>query len=888
LLEMVKWEPLIRRFGFAENVNALPALIDCPFCGGVKTNTLYPDPFYSSVWFHCNNCKAAGDPIMLVAKKMNEDIRKTAFNLKAVDLIEPYFYFTAALDIYQYKCYKAQLKHNAFWEKCRTSDLIFTSADIRAICEKLGIATPKDAASWQRGMGRLIGFATKEDAEAATAPPKMHEEEDPTEYKRHSGEYRTFVGKHWQKVVVVPFFDLPGRIREFKFISLHEGKLVYANKVLHHRKIHQKSASLSFFDQIVKHTAHEDLVVLDTLEAAIRLHAKQLREGKPLLPVVSIADLSQLDFLKALFPFKFTLCNPKLGIETFPAIKASKSRVYVDGGSDTVLARTSSSVWLDAVRSGSKDWKQVLEDWLGTVRLPEQQATVGNIEFTSGDLQDIQSGVYPRIYSTLESLDKHNRRVVTVMGEKFYQTSEGWLLMQEHSIVSAAIVVIQAIFNDREGKEKIAGYVQYKDKRYSFFKFAQELKDSGIDFIQGVLVEHTITGVDTDRRFSRFLYDIAVAFHTPRVVHVSDNFGWSSSEQVFRFKGFSISIDGELVLDEMAVLQKTVAPGSNILPPDDLSKPTLSDFLAVTDDAPMNSTFWLLAAYTARAVLGPAIGLNPMPCFFSTAKQSEELIHKICSWLGIVEEDGEKFSDSSRRWPMLLPSNHRRRLKNSFEVWLVADAKPNCLIELKPQEVAMVRLLKNYTVMNLDASLRGLNNIASYPKMLPHFLLWALQTHGLKLPPRENTLLSVLERMKEWLRVNGCENTTALDAAEERISIDDNNSTETMLECLAGICRQLVQAKELRSGLSFVNNVWLKDKHVLIDKAKILKTYQEIGFKFIDHLEIGDRLRDMFLPEHCPADRWIVSREWWDEQVVEYVQNIEANRPIKRRRPKRA
>lgn len=826
---------------------------------------------------------------MLASKKLGTDIRTTAFTLKAQNLIDDYYYFTAALDIYQYKVNKAHIKHNAFWEKCKTSDLLFTSTDVRGICDKLGIAIPRDARSWQNGMGKLIGFASREACEAGTAPPKMHEEDDPCEYTRHSGDYRSFIGKHWKNVVVVPFFDMPGRIREFKFIGMHEGRLVYANKILHHRKIHQKSAALAFFDQIVKDSSHEDLVVTDTLETAIRLHAKQMKEGKSLLPIVSVADFNQLDFLKSLFPFKFTLCNPKLGIETFPAIKASKSKVYVETNANTVLAKNSTNVWLDVVRNSAKDWKQVLEDWLATVRRPEGQAALGNMEFNSSDLAEIDSGHYPNILDIFKDLDKHNRRIVTVMGEKFYQTNEGWILLTDHNIVSDTVIVIEAIFKDTDNKEKIAGYALHKGTKHPFFKPAAEFKDRGGEFIRDVMSDNGIVSVHIDKRYTKFFYDISLSFHTPRVVHVSDNFGWNASEQLFRFKGFSIALDGKVTLDEMTTLQKTQAPGANILPPDETTKPTLSDFLAVTATHETGSTFWLLAAYSVRSLLAPVLGLQPMPCFFYSSKGSEEMVHRICDALSIVEVDGSRYSDKGRNWPMLLVSTCRKRLKSSFELWVAADEKPNCLIELKQQELHPVRLLANYPVFRLDGTLDGNSNMPSYRKMVSHFVVWMLSKHGLKLPDRGDTLKAILDLMREWLRENECQKLDVIDQAEEKIKIGADNSLETLMDCLGGICRTLVKNKTLSVGLTFINNVWLRDeKYVLLDKAKILKVYEELGFRLIDSLEVGDKLRSTYADSNCPEDRWPVPRSWWEDDIVYQVQFQEANRPIKRRRPKRA
>jgi hypothetical protein len=178
--------------------------------------------------------------------------------------------------------------------------------------------------------------------------------------------------------------------------------------------------------------------------------------------------------------------------------------------------------------------------------------------------------------------------------------------------------------------------------------------------------------------------------------------------------------------------------------------------------------------------------------------------------------------------------------------------------------------------------------MAAYRKVIPHFMVWMLSKHGLKLPDRGDIMKSILDLMRQWLIENNCADPKVFDKAEEKISIGPDGSLEVLMECLSGVCRTLVKNKTLSVGLSFINNVWLKDdKYVLIEKTKILRVYEELGFRLIDSLEIGDKLRAAYPDSKCPEDRWPVPRSWWDD-VVYQVQFQEANRKIKRRRPKRA
>lgn len=827
---------------------------------------------------------------MLAEKALGLETREAVMNLKAYGIVQPSYYFKQALDAYQYKCSKAHHKYWDFWQKARKSELIYKCSELRATCAKLEIQPPKNPQGWLDGLGQLIGFATKEEAEDGIVMPKMYD--DSEEIRKQTGPYRTFVGKHWKNVIVIPMFDMPGRIREFRFIGLNEGKLVQASKFLHHKHTHQKSPALAFFDQIIKYTTHSKVLVMDDLITALKLQARNIKDGKGILPIAA-ADSSQFDLLKSFPTINFTIFNPALNIEVFPKIKQSGSKVFIDSPGESSLGlinKLKTDKWLAHITENSKDWKTALEEWLPSVRQPQRAAAIGNLELSALEISELQRQNYPVINEELENIHKKIGTVVVALGKQFYERTDGWVALPDHEIISPATVRVEAIFRTNDGKERLAGYVSYGDVKYKFVKPINELKDKGCDFISSILKDAGVSVSGLDTRYDGYIYELALAFSKPRIVNLHDDFGWDEGSRSFRFKSFSISHDGEVAFNELSAISIDYSAGVAINPPIETDKLTLTDFLKLSRSNNVNESFWLLVAYTLRCIIGSAVGLKPFQCFYYSNAATNEVIHRLCEILGI-SDDGYRFDTPKKKWPAAMFQNTRRKLKKSFEVWLTMDEKPNCLIEVRPDELHSLRLIKNYPVFKLDGETENEETVVLYKRVLTQFMAWSLKTHGLNRLASSSDgdlIFGIIHSLKDWLIANGCSDTSVFNGAADRISLLDDDTRDTALECFAVICRNLYKNKIISAGKTFLDEVWVKENSVLVLKKKILKFYRELGFSLVGASILDDKLGGLCPGEACPEDRWALPKSWWEQDVLQYLQNIEDNKPIKRRKPKNA
>lgn len=863
----------MRKLNLTTSINALPTLLDCPFCNCKKRMVLYPDPFYKGQWFHCKECRKSGDMLNLAASIWEVEEKVAAKNMVVRGIIPEYYYFDEALEIYQYRCLNARNRHNQFWENCKSSKLMFESSEIRCILRDLGIQVPTDLDSWRKGMGRLLGLSTKREAEAAIA--NSHGFEDKKTPAKLTGEYRSFIGK-WNDVVVIPYFDLPGRIREFMFVGYDNGKLQYAHKVLNHKKNSVKTTSLAFFDQVLEDNQDEIIVTSDLL-MAIRMHARYAREQRKILPVTVIADPFSTQFLKELSLYNFTLSEPKLTCDTFKALKANNVKIALDADNpiqkESLIHKYSPKAWIDKVKSSSKTYMQVLEDWLPTVNKIEAQATVGTIDFTAEEIGKIDSQQYPNIYKVICDLPNLTGRIAKIHNDEYYESEEGWFLKKTNRLISSARVRINAIMKSKS-KVRLFGKIIYKDKTYDFIDSKGELEKTAAKFIARILLDNGVKCVGVDRKYNGEIYQLAMIFSETRIVDEDSIVGWSKKSNEFKLCNFSINRFGDVTISayKMKRLTNFSTAYLNVSTDTHLSNASLYTLNKT------NSSFWALAASITSAVISPAIGssVKRFAYFGDTASVADI----VCGWLGSVTKNFKRPVEKEDSWPCVFTVSARSEVRESFGSWFLSRLKPSCLVEVEEIEAYIMRLIQPWTILHLEFGNQVQPNNETAQCVVPDFLIWMLKNIGFELPPAKSLALSVLAAMRMWVKSQGVDD-KIFDESEKLFEVTDSDGDAGILKCFGKICQYALENNFLTENsdpnrdriLSQQSGVVLTPNFAHIHRKRFIDIIRNEGFKMVDCLDIESALSTTWLTHPSATEQsdeyWSVSRSWWEATVQE-------------------
>jgi len=105
---------------------------------------------------------------------------------------------------------------NALWNKARETLPRTASPTVRGLRERFRLASPMPLSRWDAGPGNMVGAATHLGVEKVFCPKSVYG-------GRCNSVARTFTGRGWGDLLVVPHHDLPGRVCGFLFVG-RQGK----------------------------------------------------------------------------------------------------------------------------------------------------------------------------------------------------------------------------------------------------------------------------------------------------------------------------------------------------------------------------------------------------------------------------------------------------------------------------------------------------------------------------------------------------------------------------------------------------------------------------------------------------------------------------------------
>ena len=828
--------------------------------------TIYPDSFYKTQWLHCKECKESGDLLNLAASIWEVDEGTVARNLMSKQIILRHHNFDENLKAYQKKWLDIRKKHNAFWIKAKQSTLMYESTEIRAALRGLGLSVPANIATWRNGIGRLVGAATKLEAETAIAMPRLIEDRINHVYKG-TGEYRIFIG-NWAEDLVVPYFDLPGRIREFRFIG-HDGKSVrYAHKFLSHRRLSSRVAALAFMDPVLD-TNPNNIVVVDNLEAGLVLQAKHSKDSPTLLPLVVASDITCINHLKHLAPRTFTVWNPMLSGEIFKSFKEPNIDLCVDDKNSldnvSALNKFSPKVWMDKVNNSRRSCLDVLDNWLIGVNRIEAEASVGLMDLTPLEIAQVREDRYPNIHNAMRALPCIGGKTVLVHGEEYFENENGWFAKKDGTQVTSIRVRIELIATN--GKDsKVFGHVRGKGmERTPFTGDSRSFQSNAIKFIENAMFIRGITGFTVNRKYRAQFKDIAIAFSSPRWISEYTKAGWDSGGNVFRFAHFFMDKNG-VVVDYDNTFKRNNSFHTFNLKHEEVNA---SELFELMEDTDTNRGFWVVLSSLLSSIISPAIsGKSEM---YLCTGESDKNFENLCSWLGVTVAGKKENEDTGGTWPVIFTKRKRAYFVKELSSLIYSEIKPPCIVEVDSIEANLARLIKKATVMHVELGVKVEELQERARKILPALMSWILSTYGLALDHPKDFVTRIIELAKEWAVSLGCIDTCAIDNCSQCFTAMESEDTEAILRSFK-VCCQFGLDKRLFVVGAF-KSVKIVDELVYIKKCALVDLLRLKGFKAVDGLDLQPALNATIVglsPDpSLTKDYMVVSRDWWTKAVGE-------------------
>jgi hypothetical protein len=863
ILERIDWQTLVKHLDLNLTSLALPASADCPFCKASKKLTLYPDPFYKAQWYHCNQCKECGDLINLAAAVMDVPEKTAISNLLSKKIIPSSYNIDDTIKTYLNKNFESRKTHNKFWEEAKKSNLVYECSLIRETLRALNIPVPSSIEDWRSTMGQLVGFCTKRQAESGVEYLRslVNANGDKTP---ENNAYRTFKG-NWTNMLVIPFFDVPGRIREFKFLTFDNGGLKSTSRYLTHRKVALKYCSMAFFDTIYDKCANKDVVVVDDFIEGLKLHGKNFKETNQFLPLVAVSDIDSFDSLKAFTNNKFVYSNPKLSCETFKFYKTGNlllSTKTPEPADSIIASKVKASAWLDSVIKSGRRCFDVLEEWLTTANQFEAEAAVGLLEMQPSDWVEVESGKYPNMSKYIKNLPTAVHKTAVVQGEEFFENEYGWFCKKNGIMVSAARVQVDTM-SVNKGKIKCYGFIYIKDKpRIEFIDSQGQLHGNAYKYIEKTLAANGIFNHGLNRKYRHCLKDLAFSFSNPKMANESTTVGWCSVEGLFKFANFAISGAGTVTNYNCKFDRLPGFPTKDVY----FEKAKFDQLKPLTVDSVTNRSIWTLAGCVVASALKPAMTDTAFRLFYYGNTSSMAKI--VCDWFGITDTISPILRNSPL-WPTLYPMGKRLKELKDFAAWAVFKRNVSCFTETTEIKANIIRLTHPCTVAHIELGNHIAWQATAAKRIFPDFLSWLLSTRGMNVPEHVDLPVYVLDAMKEWLLLKGCD-TDILDKAKENIKLFDSNEPKNVVNAFLECCRYGLLNGQLSEGVN--RPVVLRDNTACIDISKFMTILHSQKFNLADGLEIQPFLNttlDEPVDSQQTEQYFVIGRQLWEEYMAD-------------------
>lgn len=862
----VNWLRVLSRMGVTPLTSVLPAVTDCPLCGGHRLY-VYQDTLSGGEWHHCRSCGSTGDMISLSARYWKLDLAAAAGEVAdragAAEIRD---------HVARGAVEAARLKVAA---GARAAD----PGRLKPLLQHLYL-TPVPGDRWAERLGRFCGVTGKRDVEAAMMPN--------AEGRYHSYR-RPFTGKAWGDVLAVPFQDLPGRVRGFWCHGADDNRAFAESR--------EEGADVGFgFLDVLGDGEHPDFgrtvfVVNDTL-TALRLHDKHFQQAARALPLLSChaqgkmsgrLDSGLLAGREAVFWGRTTtrelLRQAKLGDGLVASADAITEPM------DRYFNRFTAKTWLLQTRESAVHWTLALEAFVRDQPDPEAEATLAFMALSEVERRRFFDAVAPDTRDRLLALYGGNAttRTVEMDGFRVTEADGAWTAVnpaRRHRLyVTDAPFRIERVvqFPDRDTAEYHI-CATFRGREVRFTAPVREFDRSPLSTVRDEVRRAGVGLVAYSPEWQSRAVAVAAAFRQPEFVRGADRCGWSEPHGAWVFAGFSVGSDGTVSREP------TRFAADNGTPTLDLAEPTAPHpddvSLLSRRDGP-GQVVWATAAAVAANLVAP-VANRPTSGIALVGAGAQFLGPAVARQLGCARysafayHNGQSAKTSAQYaaererghgWPVVFEAGAKWCPREVF-AYLRAPGRRNALVPLDPLPAAVLGVHGGWHAIEYDPVVTSAAEYAAaVPLIVPAFLKW-FAGRGLALDPAATFGESVLDAMADWFADVGGD-PLAVNAARDRVRFDADGQAAGVVERFVALVGRLAPDGPAKK-IPFIERI--EGDNLFIPQAKLNKLLADRGGLTLEPMTVtralieeGALVRE--LDRGDPAEPgWVVGGAWWSKR----------------------
>jgi len=605
----IPWTEVLRLLEIPVRSSVLPRSVECPLCRRGYL-WIYPDDALGSEWLDCRYCGFAGDIIELASRVWKLSIKGTLFRLGLMDMyLLPETLTEERVQRYEEQHIDYRARINDFWQSCRRRLARGASPEMVALVRTVAGITVYEQSDWLHCGGRFLGACNRLDVERLFHPGSTDYREW-THHKGHgAGRQRIFVGGGWNDVLVVPFFDLPGRITGFVFIGREgiaaNGDFVYKATQLAGRTGRFREIGIQMIDSMFA-PPHRDLgdttFVIPSLSMAMMLQLSWLRDHSIPLPLVGTftTDSAASRSIRSYVPMgDLVFFTHEISDEVLAQAKSANARVSLLTLSKAklqwVLCHYDALPWLQSAKRQAVPWQEALRRRLLAISTEAAAELLTKLEFTWSEMRDLIAGSLPALRARLEPLlvERLGPPRARVCGRDVVERDDGWYLMPQNELISDAIVRIEQVLRTTRGPMYYRGHVRFRGEQIAFVEPTEHLDRGLLAWASKFLLRSGKGQMAFRPTWSQNALSVATTLRPPEFFAAADSVGYHADILRFCFPRFSVALNGNVSEAPFQIIANSEVPAANLQPPSPLTPAEVAALSATSSDM---AVLWAMAA----------------------------------------------------------------------------------------------------------------------------------------------------------------------------------------------------------------------------------------------------------------------------------------------------
>lgn len=583
----------------------------------------------------------------------------------------------APLLAYRQHQFAPRERTRAFWATCQDYFVRAEAPSIRGLQHLLGLKGALGR-SWQHRGAPFVGGINLTRARRFITPSETPEPGSSRQVLRGS---RYFKGRGWQDLMVLPAYDLPGRICGFYFI----GRQTQPGDVEYHRAPEfnkrwlgpeKQGAAAQLFESGIMMPAAafqrshrlfgSTVFVLDDPFLALRLQIRYMQSTNIPFPMVAFyrdknhAPRNVWDWLPR---GSLVFWSQEPDVAMIAMAQKSHGSVAVRHVSAAEYERNMRTRavdrWFQLIKCESKPWEYALREQLRRAAADRLEEMLVELGYTGPQLRDFITSCDTALAAKLQAVHDGQARLrrITYGRHVLREDETGWYIESGPQICDV-VVRIEQVLRTADERSYYRGVVLFQGDTIPFVEQTASLDRSLWKWARQFLAGKG-KGIPTFvTSWGKSAMDIALRFCTPDIVTGADRVGWDAVRRQFNMPGYAIRVPNEIVEDYACLFTDDDVPARLLPKPEPLGTPALQVLSGGNDEV---RVFWATAACVVHNILTRAMRFPPQEILLAGAG-AQSIGSDTAQHLGCVRVDiGSKIAEIAQAlnkhyrhdWPVL-------------------------------------------------------------------------------------------------------------------------------------------------------------------------------------------------------------------------------------------